>query len=123
VGFDRTMKGDKYVDQYFPPVRDMFDSLETCPDKFLLWFHRLSWDYKMKSGKTLWEEICGHYNRGLKEVAALRETWAKLEGKVDPARYKAVLDRLDVQVRDANTWRNNILRYFSGINGKAIIDA
>ena len=64
IGFDRTMKGNKAVGQYFPPVRDLFDNLATCPEKFLLWFHRCGWDYKLKSGKTLWEGLCEHYHRG-----------------------------------------------------------
>ena len=57
IGFDRTMKGNQAVGQYFPPVRDLFDNLATCPEKFLLWFHRCGWDYKLKSGKTLWEGL------------------------------------------------------------------
>ena len=61
IGFDRTMKGNKAVGQYFPPVRDMFDNLATCPEKFLLWFHRCAWDYKMKSGQTLWDGLCEKY--------------------------------------------------------------
>ena len=63
IGFDRTMKGDQAVGQYFPPVRDLFDDLATCPEKFLLWFHRCGWDYKLKSGKTLWDGLCEQYYR------------------------------------------------------------
>ena len=112
VGFDRTMKGDKAVEQYFPPVRDLFDNLATCPDEFLLWFHRCAWDYKMKSGKTLWVALCEKYQQGVKEAAALQSKWQGLSGKIDARRHKEVADRLAIQVRDAAAWRDEILKYF-----------
>jgi alpha-glucuronidase len=121
VGFDRTMKGNKAVDQYFPPVRDLFDSLATCPDKYLLWFHRLPWTYTMKSGKTLWTEICEHYYRGVKQAEQMQTTWQSLAGQVDPQRHKEVAERLQVQVKDATAWRDQILGYFSGINKLSIV--
>ena len=86
IGFDRTMKGDKAVGQYFPPVRDMFDNLETCPDKFLLWFHRCGWDYKLKSGRTLWNALCEKYDEGASQAAALQSYVAiALEPNRSPA--------------------------------------
>ena len=116
IGFERTRKGDGYVDQYFKPLSDTFDSLDTCPDKYLLWFHHLPWDYKMKSGKTLWVELIEHYDAGVAGAQALQKTWAALEAKIDARRHKEVADRLDVQVRDAALWRDQILGYFSSIN-------
>ena len=64
IGFDRTKHGDRAVEQYFPPVCDTFDDIARCPEKLLLWFHRCAWDYKMKSGKTLWDELCAKYYEG-----------------------------------------------------------
>jgi alpha-glucuronidase len=116
IGYDRTRKGDGAVDQYFKPLSDTFDSLDTCPEKYLLWFHRLPWDYRTKSGKTLWEDIIAHYDLGLKDVRAMQKTWAGLKGKIDDRRHKEVADRLEVQVRDALAWRNSCLGYFAGIN-------
>jgi len=112
IGVDRTRGGDKAVEQYFPPVRDRFDSLETCPEKFLLWFHRCPWDYKMKSGKTLWRELCDTYYRGAEEAADLKAVWQSLAGKIDPQRYREVDERLQIQVTDAAKWRDHILQYF-----------
>lgn len=112
IGFDRTMKGDQAVGQYFPPVRDMFDSLATCPDKYLLWFHRLPWDYKMRSGKTLWKELCEHYYAGVREAEAMQSTWRSLSGVIDPQRHREVSERLAIQVADAAAWRDQILGYF-----------
>jgi alpha-glucuronidase len=112
IGFDRTMRGDRAVDQYFPPVREMFDSLATCPEQFLLWFHRCQWDYKVKSGKILWDALREKYYDGAKQAAGFQSTWASLAGQIDPQRHKEVADRLDIQVRDAATWRDQILQYF-----------
>jgi alpha-glucuronidase len=112
IGFDRTMKGDQYVAQYFPPVRDMFDSLETCPEKYLLWFHRLPWDYRLKNGQTLWDGLVAHYDKGARDAAAMQATWQSLDRVIDPQRHKEVADRLAIQVADAAKWRDAILKYF-----------
>jgi alpha-glucuronidase len=116
IGFDRTKQGDHAVEQYFPPVCDMFDSLKTCPEKYLLWFHRCAWDYKMKSGKTLWNELCAKYQEGVKQAAALQTTWQSLAGKIDSRRHKEVSDRLAIQVADSAKWRDQILEYFGGFS-------
>jgi len=116
IGFDRTMRGDKAVEQYFPPVRDMFDSLATCPEQFLLWFHRCRWDYKVKSGKTLWEALKEKYHDGAKQAMGFQTTWASLASQIDPQRHKEVADRLVIQVRDSAAWRDQILQYFQGFS-------
>ena len=121
IGFDRTMKGDKAVAQYFPPVRDMFDDVTTCPEVYLLWFHRLPWDYRMTSGKTLWEELCGKYYQGARQAAELGKTWEGLSGKVDPQRHKAVAAKLAIQTTHAAQWRDQILRYFQQFSGREIV--
>ena len=116
IGFDRTKTGDKAVEQYFPPVCDMFNDLATCPEIFLLWFHRCPWDYKLKSGQTLWEGLCAHYNDGVKKAAAMQATWQSLAGQIDPQRHQEVADRLAIQVKDSATWRQQILEYFAGFS-------
>jgi alpha-glucuronidase len=120
IGFDRTMKGNKAVGQYAPPVRDMFDSLATCPETLLLWFHRCAWDYKTKSGKTLWDELCGQYQEGARQAAAMQTAWQSLSGHIDPQRHKEVADRLAIQVADARKWSDEILRYFQGFSKRPI---
>ena len=116
IGFDRTIRGDKAVEQYFPPVRDMFDSLATCPEQFLLWFHRCRWDYKVKSGKTLWEALKEKYHDGAKQAMEFQTTWASLASQIDLQRHREVADRLAIQVRDAAAWRDQILQYFQGFS-------
>ncbi len=126
IGVDRTSSGNKAVEQYFPPVRDLFNDPATCPEKFLLWFHRCAWDYKMKSGQTLWMELCKKYYAGAKKAAALQSTWQSLEDKIDPGRHREVADRLSIQVKDAAKWRDHILQYFQGYSKmpiKASLDA
>jgi len=112
IGFDRSSKGDNYVGQYFPPVRDMFDNLATCPETYLLFFHRLPWTYRLKNGQTLWNGLVSHYNQGVRDAEAMRATWQSLAGAIDPQRHKEVADRLDIQVKDAAAWRDQILTYF-----------
>jgi alpha-glucuronidase len=112
IGFDRTMKGDKAVGQYFPQVRDIFDSLAKCPEIYLLWFHRCAWDYKLKSGKTLWEGLKEKYRLGAMQAAGFQTTWMGLASQIDPQRHKEVADRLVIQVRDSAAWRDQILQYF-----------
>jgi alpha-glucuronidase len=121
IGFDRTRHGDKAVEQYFPPVCDMFDDLATCPEILLLWFHRCGWDYQLKTGRTLWEELCRHSYQGAAGAAAMQATWANLAGKIDAARHQHVADRLQIQVADSAKWRDHILEYFQGFSGKPIV--
>ena len=120
IGFDRTMRGNQAVGQYFPPVRDRFDGLATCPEEFLLWFHRLGWDHKLKSGKTLWNALCEKYQQGAEQAAALQATWQSLADQIDPQRHKEVADRLAIQVADAAAWRDQILQYFQTFSKRSI---
>jgi alpha-glucuronidase len=112
IGFDRTMNGDQAVGQYFPSVRDQFDAVQTCPEKFLLWFHHVPWDFQMKSGRTLFNELCFKYQQGAKEAVAMQATWATLEGKIDPQRHQAIAAKLAVQATDAQSWRDQCIAYF-----------
>ena len=120
VGFDRTMKGNKAVGQYFPPVRDLFDSLETCPDTYLLWFHRCRWDHRLKSGRTLWDTLCARYQEGARRAQQMQAAWQSLAERIDPQRHKEVADRLAIQVTDAAEWRDRILEYFQKFSGRPI---
>jgi alpha-glucuronidase len=121
IGFDRTKHGDHAVEQYFPPVGDAFDDITRCPEKFLLWFHRCPWDYRMKSGKILWNELCAKYFQGTRQAAAFQSTWQSLAGKIDARRHQEVADRLAIQVADSAKWRDEILNYFAGFSKRSIL--
>ncbi|HKY54379.1 MAG TPA: alpha-glucuronidase family glycosyl hydrolase, partial [Anaerolineales bacterium] len=83
IGFDRTSKGSNALGQYAPEVQRMYESLDVCPEEYLLWFHHVPWDHKMKSGKSLWEELCGHYYSGAESVRKMQNAWNALKGKID----------------------------------------
>ncbi|HEY0730461.1 MAG TPA: alpha-glucuronidase family glycosyl hydrolase, partial [Pyrinomonadaceae bacterium] len=112
IGFDRTKTGSNTVSQYHLPVRRQFSNLDQCPEKFLLWFHHVSWDHKMKSGRTLWDELALHYQAGVDWVRATRATWAKLNKAIDADRHEAIAQKLAIQERDAVWWRDACLLYF-----------
>jgi alpha-glucuronidase len=112
VGFDRTRSGSDAVDQYRSPLRERWNDPATCPENLLLWFHHLPWDYRLHSGRTLWDELVRHYNLGADDARLMETRWAALRGKVDEERYQAVLAKLQRQAADAAAWRDKILRYF-----------
>lgn len=112
IGFDRTVKGSNALEQYFPEVQNEWNNINTCDEKFLLWFHHVPWRFKMKSGKTLWEEICYLYNAGVDSVRGMQNTWQKMEKYVDKETYQQVKMLLTIQEKEAVWWRNACLLYF-----------
>ncbi|UCD48575.1 MAG: hypothetical protein JSW27_13695 [Phycisphaerales bacterium] len=112
VGFDRSSTGSNATSQYFSPVRERFDDVATCPEKYLLWFHHVPWDHKMASGRTLWQEIRRHYDAGIEYVKQMQETWETLKGRVDPEIFSHVQTKLETQLQDATLWRDTCLAYF-----------
>jgi len=120
IGFDRTTAGSNAVSQYYPPVRDMFNDINTCPEKYLLWFHRVGWDYKMKSGRTLWDELCYKYYKGTDYVDEMIATWQSLEKEIDPEIYASVKAKLEKQKVDAGIWRDTCLEYFGTFSKKPV---
>ncbi len=116
VGFDRTVKGTDYVSQYFSPLKETYNNIETTPENMLLFFHRVPWDYRMKNGRTLWDEMCYKYTEGLDATREFQKTWDRLEGRIDAERFKEVQYKLREQTRDAIWWRDGVLLYFQSIN-------
>jgi alpha-glucuronidase len=112
LGFDRTKTGSNTISQYHAPVRDRFASPSTCPEKFLLWFHHVSWDYRMRSGRTMWDELATHYQRGVDWVRTARKDWNAQSGVIDAERHAAIAAKLTIQERDAIYWRDSVLLYF-----------
>ena len=112
IGFDRTATGSNTVSQYKPQVREQYSDLQLCPEKFLLWFHHVSWDHKLKSGRTLWHELAFRYQSGVDWTRDTRAAWATLSGVIDPERHAAVAQKLAIQERDAVWWRDACLLYF-----------
>jgi len=122
IGFDRTKTGSDAVAQYAPPVRDYFANLDSCPDNFLLWFHHVDWDYRLKTGRTVWDELCFRYNDGVDYVKGMQQQWETLRNQIDPERFAAVQQRLQSQLAHATKWRNTCIRYFQSVNHKPLPD-
>lgn len=115
VGFDRSSKGTDAVGQYPDPYRSLYDNIETCPEEYLLWFHHVPWTYKMKSGSTLWQELCMKYNMGVAMVEVYRDFWhtsAKQYMKGHEQEWQHTDSLLNVQLENAKEWRNTCLKYF-----------
>lgn len=115
IGFDRSSKGTDAVDQYPEPYRSQYDNIETCPEEYLLWFHHVAWNYKMKSGSTLWQELCMKYNMGVAMVEVYRDYWhtsAKQYMKGHEQEWQHTDSLLNVQLENAKEWRNTCLKYF-----------
>ena len=115
IGFDRSSKGTDAVGQYPEPYRSLYDNIETCPEEYLLWFHHVPWTYKMKSGSTLWQELCMKYNMGVAMVEVYRDFWhtsAKQYMKGDEQEWQHTDSLLNVQLENAKEWRETCLKYF-----------
>ena len=112
LGYDRSSTGSNATAQYHSPLCDIYDQLSLCPENLILWFHHVPWTYKMKDGRTLWDELCYDYNDGVQEVRLFQKIWSKAKGQVDAQRFSDVQHRLRIQARDAVWWRDACLLYF-----------
>lgn len=120
IGFDRTQTGSNAVSQYHEPLASKFNHVKTCPEIYLLWFHHLPWDYKMKSGRTLWEALCYHYEAGLQKVREFQKIWDKVKPYVDTERFYKVQSKLRKQCLNAQLWKDACLLYFQQFSRRPI---
>jgi alpha-glucuronidase len=120
IGFDRTATGSDAIAQYSPHVAAEFDNLATCPEDLLLWFHHLSWDYRLRSGRTLWDALVLYYDRGVEWVKQARSNWSTLAPYVDSQRYRLTADFLAIQEKDAELWRDASIAYFQSISHRPL---
>ena len=114
IGFDRTHTGSNATAQYREPYCAIYDDINTCPERFLLWFHRVPWSYRLKSGRTVYEEMQYRYTRGVQEVEDFILVWNEAKPYIDEQRWKEVDARLQHQLENANEWRKVCLDYFGG---------
>jgi alpha-glucuronidase len=120
LGFDRSSTGSKATSQYFSPQCEIFDDVNTCPEKYLLWFHHIPWSHKMKSGRTLWEELCYRYYTGVDYVKDMKHKWATLKKDIDPDVYLRVQEKLATQEKDAAIWRDTCVSYFQKFSNRSV---
>lgn len=120
IGFNRSSSGSKATSQYHSPLYEELDNINTCPENLLLWFHHVPWNHQMKSGRTLWAELCYAYDRGVKEARNFQSIWDTMEKFVDEDRFRDVQHRLKIQSRDAVWWRDACLLYFQQFSKQPI---
>ena len=121
IGLDRSPSGENAVAQYHSPLKEQFSSPESTPEELLLWFHHLSWDYKIpSSGRTLWDELVHRYYAGAAAVEQMAKEWDKLEGQIDPLQFKQIQMAFEIQIKEARWWRNACVLYFQTFSKKPI---
>jgi len=120
IGFDRTLSGSNAVSQYHEPISSQFADVKSCPEIYLLWFHHLPWEYRMKSGKSLWEELCYHYDAGLQDVRRFEKVWSSMQTYVDKERFEQVQGKLREQSANAQIWKDACLLYFQQFSRQPI---
>lgn len=120
LGFDRTKTGSNAVSQYFTPLNERYGNISTCPENLILWFHHVPWDYTMKDGKSLWDELCYTYDSGVKKVRDYQKTWDRMEPYIDKQRFADVQSKLKIQSKDAVWWKDACLLYFQTFSKKPI---
>jgi len=120
IGFDRTRAGSNAVSQYHEPLCSQFNEPNTCPEIYLLWFHHLPWNYKMKNGRTLWDEMCYRYDNGLQQVRLFQKIWDQVQPFIDAQRFTEVQSKLRRHCRDAQKWKDGCLQYFQQFSRRPI---
>lgn len=120
LGFDRTAGGNNVLALYHPEARKAWENPATCDLKYLLWFHHIGWNQPVSTGKTLWDELCTRYFRGVESVQWMQTEWTKVKPFVDAEMYEDVAGRLAVQHREALNWRDACVLYFQTISGQPV---
>jgi alpha-glucuronidase len=120
IGFDRTKSGSNALEQYAPEAARMFGDPESCPQEYLLWFHHLPWDFRLNDGKTLWEGLALSYQQGVEEVRQMQQTWKTMKPYVDEERHGNVSMLLNIQLKEAQWWRDACLLYFQQFANKPL---
>ncbi|MES2776865.1 MAG: alpha-glucuronidase family glycosyl hydrolase [Bacteroidota bacterium] len=116
IGFDRTFTGSNAIAQYFPGAQKQWAEINSCDEKYLLWFHHAPWTFKLKSGRTLWNELCHKYHEGTADVKKMMQNWNTVEAYTDKERFNQVKQLLRVQYEEAVWWRDACLLYFQGFS-------
>ena len=118
IGFNRTHTGSNATAQYREPYCTLYDNINTCPERYLLWFHRVPWSYRLKSGRTVLEEMDFRYARGVKEVEDFIRIWNEAKPNIDEQRWQEVDARLQHQLENAKEWQKVCMNYFSSFTKK-----
>lgn len=119
IGFNRTTdKGSANVNQYPEPLRSLYNNINTCPEDLILWFHHVSWDYTMRNGLSLWDNLCYKYDEGIRQTREFVKTWESVKPYIAEDRWLAQYERFRRQERDAQWWHDACLQYFQQFSKK-----
>lgn len=119
IGVDRTSSGTGYVTQYSKPVQEYYESLETCPDELVLFFHHLPYTYVLHSGETIIQHIYNTHFEGVQDVEYFIKLWESVKAHVETDVFERVRMRLEMQLKNAVEWRDIINTYFYRKSGIA----
>ncbi len=118
VGMNRTMAtGTGYTGQYRPAVAKMFESLDTCPDDLLLWFHHVPYTHMLHRGTTVIQYLYDSHYEGAEQAAEYVRDWKLLDGRIDEQRYNDILAQLTYQAGAAQLWRDAVAGWFYKTSG------
>ena len=120
MGFDRTLNGSANVKQYPDSLCRLYNDINTCPENLLTWFHHVPWDFRMKSGRTFWDELCHKYDEGVHQARHFLAVWDAVQPYVDSQRFNEIQRKLRIQARDAEWWRDACLLYFQTFSHRPI---
>lgn len=120
LGFDRTTTGSNAVSQYFSPLKEIYNDPSRCPENLLLWFHHIPWNYKMKNGRIMWDELCYKYDSGVQQVRNFQKTWDQMAPYIDKERFNDIQSKLGIQSQDAVWWKDACLLYFQTFSKRPI---
>lgn len=113
IGVDRTVRnGTGYAGQYHREVSRLYESVETCPEELLLFFHHIPYDYRLKSGETVLQYIYNTHFEGVEQAEELKKKWESLKEKVEEDVFHHVMERLEGQIAHSKEWRDIINTYF-----------
>lgn len=122
LGYDRTASGSNAIEQYNSAIQEILKKPETTPEKYLLWFHHLPWNYKMKSGNTLWDELVSRYYEGVERILNIKQKFTLLKNDIDKDQFRLISTLLSIQFNDAKLWRNSCVLYFQQFSEMPIPD-
>lgn len=117
VGIDRTPVGTGYTRQYPAALAARYESTDTCPEKLLLFFHRLRYDFVMRDGRTLLQRVYDDHFAGAEGAEELLHEWKKMENLLPNPFYRLVLARFERQLSNAREWRDIVNTYFYRFTG------
>ena len=117
IGVDRTAAGTGFTRQYAPALCSRYENIETCPEELLLFFHRMPYSHRLKSGKTILQHIYDTHFEGALEAEEFLEKIEEIKEELPPDVYERMILRFRHQKEHAGEWRDVINTFFFRLTG------